>query len=74
MIKWSHFFRSEKGRIKPVLLKDVDAEQPPNQDIERQRNVLGLRLMRDVVMGAEVSGKLRDRVASQVATKVQGGF
>lgn len=74
MIKWSHFFRSEKGRIKPVLLQDVEAEKPPNMDIELQRNVLGLRLMRDVVVGAEISGKLRDRVASQVAARVQGGF
>jgi hypothetical protein len=74
MIKWSNFFRSDRARILPVLLQDVSAEKPPNPEIERQRNILGLRLIRDVVVGAEISGKLRDRVASQVAARVQGGF
>lgn len=69
---WSSLFRSEKARVKPVLLEDVNTAAPPNPEIESQRSLLGLTLMRDVALSAAIAGQLRQTVTTQVAAKIQG--
>jgi hypothetical protein len=70
--KWSYLFRSERARVKPVLMEDATPAQPPDPQIEEQRDRLGLMLMEAVVRSASISGELRRTVATEVAAKIQG--
>lgn len=72
-VDWSKLFRSEKARIKPVLMRDVGIAPVPNKDLELHQESLGLKLLKGVVDAAIISGKIREGVAAQVALQVQGG-
>lgn len=52
---------------------DVKTASPLDPKIEEEREILGLRLMRDVVRTAELSSNIRETVAQSVATRVSRG-
>lgn len=56
--------------VTPVLLKDVRTASPPNPAVEKERERLGLSLMRDVVRTAELSSRIRANVAEGVVQRI----
>ncbi len=72
MTLWPHLFRSEKARTKPVLMEDVGTAEVPNKDLARQHDLMLLKLIKSAYTAAELSGRIRESVAQQVALNIQG--
>lgn len=74
---WRILFRSEKGKLRPTSVNDVELKEDPashiNPDLEQVQDILSLRLMRNVVESARISSATRESVAEQVALLQSAG-
>lgn len=68
---WRLLFRSEKGRLKPTMVQDIKEDALAvgslDRDLEAIQDTLSLRLLKGVVVAAQISSATRDSVAEQVA-------
>lgn len=68
---WRLLFRTEKGKLKPTMMEDVEIQEDPaaplNEELAREQDNLSLRLLRNVVVAAQISSATREKVAEQVA-------
>lgn len=74
---WRRLFRSEKGKLKPTMMEDVEPPEDPaaslSEQLVKEQDLLSLRLMRGVIHSAYLSGAIREAIARQVALQVNSG-
>jgi hypothetical protein len=74
---WRILFRSEKGKMRPTLIEEVEVQEDPassvNKELEEVQDNLSLRLMRNIILAAQISGETRESVTKQVALLQNAG-
>lgn len=67
----SRLFR--RKMVEPMHLSDIKAAPPPNEAIERERNLVGLKLQLAGVQTASLAGQLQETLAAGVLLELRGG-
>ena len=67
----SWLFRRTK--VEPMHLSDVKAAPPPDAGIERERDIVGLKLQREGVLTARLAGQIQETLAAGVLLELRGG-
>lgn len=63
-------FRTPKPE--PVTSLSVTAAPPPNQSVEREREAIGLQILRQVTLTAVSASQIREGLAKDVALRLKG--
>lgn len=67
-MKWLK--RPRKPEIKPVLMQDVQASAPMNQETHKQFEKEGLKLLAEVVLTARAAAMIRRDISQTVADRL----
>lgn len=59
--------------VEPLHLSDVKAAPPPDAGIERERDIIGLKLQRESIKTAILAGQLQETLAAGVLLELRGG-
>lgn len=59
--------------VEPLHLKDVKAAPPPDAGIERERDMVGLKLHLAGVQTSRLAGQLQETLAAGVLLELRGG-
>lgn len=56
-----------------INVSDVKAAPPPNRDVERQRDIVGLQLQRESIMTTVIAKQIQETLAAGVLLELRGG-
>lgn len=59
--------------VEPLHLSDIKAAPPPDENIERQRDIISLKLQREGINTAILAGQLQETLAAGVLLELRGG-
>jgi hypothetical protein len=59
-------------KIHPVLPENVKASKLPSEELDRQAGDIGLKLLREVALTWELSGRIREQLAHGAIKELRG--
>ena len=59
--------------VEPLHISDVKAAPPPNERVERERTLVGLKLHAEGISTASLAGQLHETLAAGVLLELRGG-